>query len=500
MAMRRPKIASLLGSAKLAVGLMIYLGIVSFIGTFVPQGAVGNAKVAAWVAANPQWEALARALGLHSLFTAWYFVAPAALLAASTVVCSWRRTKVAHTRSLMLREAKAADGALPGRADYSIPLGTAGGANSSAALAGAEAALAELGIRGSRCGNVFVAASAPWSVWGSAAFHWALVLIFLTLAMSALFRADGLMGVTEGEAVKDEAAAYRVLTTGPLHDWSAVNRKIFLNQLRRDYVVDGMDRGASPDVSVLDSNGVVVARQVIYPNNLLHTGTLTIHNSAWGLAPRFELLDKSGSSIATSSVLLDLPSKPTGSTGSDEFELTGRDGKAAVVVRVTVPLDRQGGKPVDRMPRRPKAKVELLTPDGKPTGGATLGAGEKLALPNGASLRLERVAYYARLSVMDDPTIPLLYASLAAALAGMTFALLVRQRLVVVALSDEDGEPHLDVLVRLWANAGPSAGEVKSALLAGTARGGEDRGVGDDQRALGQRGRGPNEDASSADS
>ena len=474
----RRRIASLLGSAKFAVGLMIYLGIVSFVGTLVPQGRPDSAGVAAWVASNPQWEGLARALGLHSIFTTWYFMVPAALLAASTAVCSWRRTKVARTRFRMLRHATADDIEFPGRADYSIALGMPNDVDGAAAMVAVETALAGVGIRGSSREGTFVAASSPWGVWGSAAFHWALVVLFCTLAVSALFRADGLMGVPEGEGMKDEAAAYRVLTVGPLHDWSAVDRTIHLNQLRQDYVVDGMDRGASPDVSVVDGSGAIVARQVIYPNNLLHVGTLTIHNSAWGLAPKFALLDAGGAAVASSSVILDFPSKPTGSTGSDELELTGSDGKTATVVRVTVPLDRQGGTPVDLMPKQPKTRVEVLTPDGKLVGDGTLGVGEKIALPDGSSLRLERVGYYARLSVVDDPTTPFLYASLAAALAGLAFALFVPQRLVVVALADEQDEPRLDVLVRPWANAGPTAKEVKSALLELTARAdGEDQTV-----------------------
>jgi cytochrome c biogenesis protein ResB len=326
-----------------------------------------------------------------------------------------------------------------------------------------ESALAGLGVSGARRGDVFVAASSPWSVWWSPLFHWALVLIFCTLAVGSLFRAEGLMGVPEGESIKDEAAAYRVLTVGPLHSWSATDRRILLNGLRLDYAADGMNRGTSPDVSVLDGSGAVLARQVVYPNNALHYGSLTIHSSAWGLSPKFELLDQGGRTLGVSSAILDFPSRPTGSTDPGDIEFTGADGQVALVARVTMPLERNVTV-AEAMAANPKVRVELLTPEGKNVGGGTLSEGEKLKLPDGSSLRLARVGFYARLSVVDDPTIPLLYASLLAALVGVAFALLARQRLIVVEYCRHDDEPRLEAFTRLWRNAGVTAKELEDAL------------------------------------
>jgi cytochrome c biogenesis protein ResB len=460
---RSNRVVSWLGSAKLAVGLMVYLGVVSFIGTAVPQGRASEASVASWAAANPLWESVARAVNLHSMFSQWYFVIPAAVLAVSTAVCSWRRTKVARKRFGLLRNAASVDGS-PGRADYSIPLAGETGKDAEAALERAREALAEIGIRGTVREDRVLAATSPWAVWGSAAFHWALVVLFLTLAASALFRSDGLMGVIEGQGVKDAPSAYGVLTTGPLHSWATVDRTIFVNKFYLKYVVDGLDRSASPDVSVLDGRGALVARQVVYPNNLLHTGTLTIHNSAWGLGPEFTLLDSAGSVVGTASVLLDFPAKPTGTTEPGEISLERSDG-TSLTLRVSVPLDRRPGRPVQARPETPTVQVEILGADGKPSGGGTIGVGQKVALPDGASLRLDAVPYYARLAVIDDPAIPLLYASLVAAFVGMTFALLARQRLIVVAFADGGEGSRLDVFVRLWSDPGRSSQDVKTALL-----------------------------------
>jgi cytochrome c biogenesis protein ResB len=452
----------LLGSAKLAIGLMIYLGIVSFVGTLMPQGSSKDPRVIAWAAANPQWQGWAQTLGLHAVYTSWYFLVGAALLALCTAVCATRRTRVALARFRAIRRIHAAGESLDGSVDYTIALLGSETADDDV-LVRVESALADAGLSSARRGSAVVVSSSAWSVWGSPVFHWALVLIFCTIAAGSLFRAEGLMGVPEAVSVKDEAASYRVLTAGPLHRWSAVNRSFLLNGLRLDYVADGMNRGTSPDVTVLDGTGAVVARQVVYPNNALHLGSLTIHSNAWGLSPTFELLDKNGAVLGASSAILDFPSKPTGSTEPGDMEFTGADGRVALLARVTMPLDRNLTV-AQAMASNPKVKLELLTPDGKSIGGRTLTAGEKLALPDGSSLRLSRVGFYARLSVVDDPTIPLLYGAFVVALIGVSFALLARQRIIVIEIAETGTERQLEVYARLWRNAGVGAGQIKEIL------------------------------------
>jgi hypothetical protein len=88
---------------------------------------------------------------------------------------------------------------------------------------------------------------------------------------------------------------------------------------------------------------------------------------------------------------------------------------------------------------------------GPPVASGTLSAGEELPLPDGSRLRLLGVGYYARLSVVDDPSIPLVYALLFVALAGMCVSILGRQSLAVVGVVEsETGRRTVSVWFRDW--------------------------------------------------
>jgi cytochrome c biogenesis protein ResB len=66
-------------------------------------------------------------------------------------------------------------------------------------------------------------------------------------------------------------------------------------------------------------------------------------------------------------------------------------------------------------------------------------------------LRLLGVTNYARLSVVDDPSIPLVYALLAIALVAVSASILGRQSLATVVVSrHDDGTRTVDVWFRDW--------------------------------------------------
>jgi hypothetical protein len=74
------------------------------------------------------------------------------------------------------------------------------------------------------------------------------------------------------------------------------------------------------------------------------------------------------------------------------------------------------------------------------------------------------VGYYARLQLVDDPSIPMLYAGLMVAMIGLGIATLTRQQIVsAVVLNAPDGT-KLAVRVRLWRNVTTSRGEIESEL------------------------------------
>jgi hypothetical protein len=87
-----------------------------------------------------------------------------------------------------------------------------------------------------------------------------------------------------------------------------------------------------------------------------------------------------------------------------------------------------------------------------------------MLLPDGSQLRLLGVTYYARLSVVDDPTVPVIYFALILGLIAVSVALLARQRVVVVSFAEAADARLLDVTARLWRNAGVTSAEIKSAI------------------------------------
>jgi hypothetical protein len=90
--------------------------------------------------------------------------------------------------------------------------------------------------------------------------------------------------------------------------------------------------------------------------------------------------------------------------------------------------------------------------------------GEELALPRGGTLRLVGVDYYARLQIVDDASIPFLYAALLVAALGLGVATLSRQHIVLGAVVDTPDGPRLAVRMRLWRNVTSSRSEIESEL------------------------------------
>ncbi|MEI8083463.1 MAG: cytochrome c biogenesis protein ResB, partial [Actinomycetes bacterium] len=169
------RLANWLASPKLAAILLLVLGVWSFLGTLVPQGDPTDPKVAAWAMAHAGTEPIISALGFHKAFSSPAFVLVVLLLAASTGVCSWRRTKVALRRYKLLGHVSDAEALkLVARPTFRVPVAAEATGEATGAAAGA---LGESGMRVSEREGFSVAASQPWVVFGSPVFHWALLLL-----------------------------------------------------------------------------------------------------------------------------------------------------------------------------------------------------------------------------------------------------------------------------------------------------------------------------------
>ena len=452
-----------LRSARLATWLLAFVGAWSVAGTLVPQSSAGSDVVAKWAAAHAGLEPVVRTLGFHDAFTSPVFTACIVILALCTALCAWERTRLAVGKARILRRSAALDAnALVGDHDVEIPCDPA--LSGDEVLARTAAKLGELGVRTKRADGVLAAVSSPWSVWGSPVFHWALFALMVALIVGNLMRASGLMGISVGETKPDAPASYGLVHAGPLYDWSRVHRSIRVDAFDPAYRSEGIDRGPTPTVSLLDAAGNVVKTQRVYPNMTLKSGTLTIYPSDFGFTTGLTLLNSKGSETGHSAQLVDFSDTKDGTSASGSLNVRDNAGNVLLSFSVTVPLDRVGGALVRRIPTQPAVRVVATGPDGAKVLDAIVPEGATVALPTGDSLRLDGIGYYARLSLVDDGSIPLLYAALIVAVLGLTLAVAARQQIVMAVVIEEPAGTKLALKMRLWRNASSSRSEIESEL------------------------------------
>jgi cytochrome c biogenesis protein ResB len=371
---------------------------------------------------------------------------------------------VALTKARALRRA-AIDGrdSLAARHDLEIACDPALGAEE--VLSAASAVFSRLGIKTRRRSDVLSAVSRPWSVWGSPIFHWALLALIVALVAGNLWRTEGLMGLAVGQTKADAPDSYGFLATGPLHGWGGARRSIRVDAFEPDFTSGGIDRGPTPTVSVLDAAGAVLKTQRVYPNMTLSVGSLTVYPSDFGLSATVSAVTTSGVETGRGMQLIDFSTEATGGTVPVDYVSVFGHSKAELYrVYLSVPLDRTGGAPVRKVPVDPTVRAVVKTLDGTTVLDGIMRPGQAISLAGADALRLDGVGYYARLQIVDDWSIPFLYAGVILALLGLTATVVARQQIVLATAIEGPGGVKLAVTLRLWRNASSSRSEIESEL------------------------------------
>jgi len=453
-----------LTSAVFVSVILGFIGVWSIVATMVPQGDPTMGSALAWAEANPGIAPLVDAVGLHGAFDAPVFLVAVGLLAVSTVLCSWQRTRVATKRSRALREAVKPEN-LPTRVEHDILIDCPEGVDAPAALSAAEQALRELGIKTKRVDDALVATSSPLAPWGSPVFHWALVGFMAFVVIGGLVRGDGLIGIALGQVKPNVPASYGRFDAGPWHSWDDDGLSFRLDDFEPRFTAGGIDRGPVPTLSVLDAEGNVLKTQPVYPNKMLHIGALKVSAPAYGLSVTLSLVDENGTEVGRAAQLLDFEqSAPDGTVPLEPLVITDDAGASIALVHATVPLIAEGGRFVEWLPKDAPARIVAESTDGEVLVDELVEQGDAVDVPGGFQLSVVDVGWYSRLSVVDDWTVPFVYAWMILAAIALSVTTFTRQMYVVVAADRGSERVSLAMRMRLWRHVSTTRGEITEAI------------------------------------
>lgn len=447
-----------LRSRRLAAWLIGILVAYSAIGTLVPQGQKSVARVAAWGRAHPVLESLVSFLGLHDAYQTPFFIGLFVLLTLCTAACATERTSRAFRLYRAIRE--------PSTSAFDRvvrqPQRTARareGLTDSESLSAAEVALRRVGLKTRRAEGGLDGYSGVLGLFGSPLFHWCIVALILVVAAGQATRAEGFLGLPLGTRVVDRQGSYLQVREGPLFGNRYSGLEFVAVDLDRHYVVDGIDREATPLVKAYRS-GLEVASGRVYPNHPLRIGRLLVHMADFGPEATLALETSAGAETARDTFLLDRSTATSSGTEPEEFVLAGA-GTADVAVRIQV-ITRSDVVPAGQS----QAVVETAVAGSGDFGAQTpLSEGQALEMPGGQRLRLAEVGDWVRVSVANDWSVPYIYAVLAIAVAAMSVALLVPTRRVTVVVARGAGGHTLH-----WSTWQSSAGSVFRERVAGALR------------------------------
>jgi cytochrome c biogenesis protein ResB len=376
-------------------------------------------------------------LGLHRAYASPLFLALAGLLALCTAACAVERTK----RSLRLMRSTTrplSDAGLERlRTRPQMSFRVADAARSNAALSTAAERLRRLGLR-VRCEEGLADGhSGGVGLLGSPVFHWSLVALMLVVAAGQATRAEGFLALPLGKRIVDERASYLQVSEGPLFGERYTGLEFVASSLERNLHVHGIDRGAVPFITVYRA-GIEVVSGRVYANNPLRTGPLMIHMVDFGPDVTLSLESTGGAEIARESFHLDRSSETSSGTKPQEFALIsapgGIEARVEVVARRTSSADRSSAT-------ASRAILEISTAGtGAYSAPVVLPVGDAIELPNGQRLRIADVSDWVRVSVVNDWSVPFIYALLVIAIGALTIALLLPTRRATVLLAEhEDG-------------------------------------------------------------
>lgn len=363
-------------------GAVAVAGVVS---TIVPQAPTPSERVG-WAIAHPLASRLAGPLRLHDVFTSWWFLAIVTLAGASLAVVlveQWRRL----ARELRRRPDPASFQAAPLRVEF---------------------------VRPARGGSTRIASRRRIGLVGSPLFHLGLMLVILAGAARALFAADAVALLYEGERLEPRPEAFGAQWLGTLARPVALGMPVVLREVLPERYPSGRLRqiaarlavgGAAPREEVVAVNTPIdLGRERLYLSSL--HGCAAFVDVRWAGGERHELL------------LMD---------EADQREFVRTElFPGELFVRLRAVAGTRGERPQE-------AEVRVLRGTSLVALG-TLRPGETLAVPGGGAISLVALRWWARFSATRDLSAWPAYAGFTLALlgAGLMFLVVPVEEAVIV--------------------------------------------------------------------
>lgn len=400
------RVLRFLRSRRLAVILLIGLTVYAWVGSLVTSGAGGPAGT------------LIRRLGLEHPFSAPVFLAAIALVTLSTAACAWDRT-LATLRAGKTSVTDTTLDRLVASPQFMVTVQNAS-LERAGIVAAAEAVLRDFRMKVRVTDTVITGSAWPYGIAGSALFHWALVGLFVFAGLGQLTRYEGYANVIQGRSILDSAEAYTTeLTAGRLFGGGFSGLELGVAAVDLDLQVEGSSRGAATLVT-LSSGDREIKRQWVYPNSPLRYGSMLVHNA--DTIPVFlgSIRTDGSTDVRTVTLEFDLAAR-----SPQEFEFTDDATGASVTVAI-VPLGNQ--------------RVEVTVDDGAGTWVRNAGIGESVEILPGQRLTVDDLTYAAQLHVVNDWSVPWLYAMFALGTLGVSAAVFVPTRNVSLAIVEDPAQ------------------------------------------------------------
>ena len=399
-------------AAVLLTGLTAYV----WIATWADPGVTGPFAA---VTSSSFVSSIAKVLGLDHPFSAPLFIVAIGLVTLSTAACAWDRTRSA-ARSFAPRGHAGDRVERILESHQCVVVVDAASFDRESAIDTAAGVLRRFGLTTRISDALLTGTRWPVGLVGSAVFHWALVGTFVFAGLGQLTRYEGYANVVRGQSTRDIAASYSAdLTHGSLFRGWFSGLTLGVADVDLDHQVNGASRGPAALVT-LSSGDREIKRQWVYPNSPLRYGSMLVHDAA--TVPVFlgSIRSDMSSDVRKVTIQFDIASR-----APQEFSFV--DDATGKKVDVTlVPL---GGR-----------RVDVAVNDGGSTRTRTAGVGERVELVAGQHLTVDSLTYAAQLHVVNDWSVPWLYAMFALGTLGVTAAIFSPVRAVSVAIVGGEGK------------------------------------------------------------